>query len=179
MSSIYRYIVLMSLLYVIISGLNHILTGLMVPGNYYVEWMHDNMDYVTHLRVFLLNTSKFFLGLIGYGTHVSDYYLLRENGGGIHIVYSCIGIGLLIFWASFVLAFPIRQMNRLLYVIIGWLSIIFLNIIRISLLVIYTGRVKAIDHHSIFNLIVYILMLMGIIWIINREIPVNVENKKK
>ena len=57
------------------------------------------------LRASLLWGAKGLLALFNYKTYLPDkYHLLMKGGSGVHIVYSCIGYGVMSFWGAFIIA---------------------------------------------------------------------------
>ena len=96
---------------------------------------------------------------------------MRITGGsGIRLVYSCLGYGVMSFYSAFILAWPAKSFKKKwLPMFSGLLLIIFLNILRLALLpIIYTEYPEAknfpIDHHDIFNAVVYLVVLTVLYW---------------
>jgi exosortase/archaeosortase family protein len=139
--------------------------GLSVPAGYYSPFIAKHLNYIDWLRTSLLFTSKEFLLLLGYQTYLPDKYdLFMKNGTGIHMVYSCIGYGIMSFWAAFVLANKGSWIKKLKWLIAGWLAIWVINVLRISILVIAVNKnwqmPLGLDHHTWFNIAAYILIFI-------------------
>src|SRR5829696_2477878 len=79
--------------------------GLSTKENSYSPFVADHLDYVAPLRKSILYSSKFLLNLFGNSSFLKDdFSIYLQNGKGVRIVYSCVGYGVLSFWASFVIA---------------------------------------------------------------------------
>jgi exosortase/archaeosortase family protein len=137
--------------------------GLASPGGYYSPFIHNYLDYVSWLRFALLSVSKFVLALFGYSTFIDGAYTLRMKGGyGVHLVYSCLGFGVMSFWVAFIFANKVKWQKKVKWIMIGLLSIFFINVIRISLLLVAVNKnwpnVLNLDNHTLFNIAAYILI---------------------
>ena len=164
------YFVLKFLLYFILFyGLSYIVIALATTPGYYSSYVANHLDYVSGLRKVLLEAAYLILNGIGYVCSASNYTLQINGGAGVHINISCIGIGLISFWWAFILAFPRAIFQKVVFFVFGTIAILFLNVVRIAgLAIVYTkfGRFH-IDHHLIFNILAYLLVLAMIIWVIN------------
>src|ERR1035437_3397217 len=139
--------------------------GLSVPAGCYSPFIAKHLNYIDWLRTSLLYTSKELLSLIGYKTFLADKYdLIMKNGPGIRMVYSCIGYGVMSFWAAFVLANKGSWIKKIKWLIAGWLVIWVINVLRISILVIAVNKnwqmPLGLDHHTWFNIAAYILIFI-------------------
>jgi exosortase/archaeosortase family protein len=135
------------------------------PGGLYVGFIDKYLNYVAWLRKGLLLCSKGLLSIFGIHSTVEGKYLLRiERGDAVRLVYSCLGYGLMSFWAAFVIANSAKVMKSIYWVMIGCLLITFINICRISLLLVAVNRhwevPMRVDHHTLFNIFAYILILL-------------------
>ena len=139
--------------------------GLSVPQGYYSPFIAKHLNYIDWLRTSLLLTSKGLLSLLGYQTYIADKYdLIMKNGTGIRMVYSCIGYGVMSFWAAFVLANKGSWIKKLKWLLAGWLAIWIINVLRISILVIAINKRWEMplgwDHHTWFNIAAYLLIFI-------------------
>ena len=75
--------------------------GLSTPESYYSPFVANYLDYVSVLRSSYLYTSKALLALFNINTVFRDKYTLMADHGGIRMVYSCIGYGVMSFWGAF------------------------------------------------------------------------------
>lgn len=147
--------------------------GLAAPGGYYIGFVHDYFDYPALLRKSLLNSSQLFLSAIGYHSNVIDISHLKiENGPGIQLVYSCLGYGLMSFWAAFIFANSGTVKRKITWIITGCLMLWLINVLRISLLLIAFDKHWSIpfniDHHTLFNVVAY-TFIFGMIWFFERQ----------
>jgi len=139
--------------------------GISAPEGYYNPFIAHNLNYIDWLRTSLLLAAKKFLLLLGYKTYIADKYDLYMNStNGIRIVYSCIGYGVMSFWAAFVIANTSSWIRKLQWLIGGWLVLWIINVLRISLLLIAQHKKWEIplglDHHTWFNIAAYFLIFV-------------------
>lgn len=161
-----RFVLLFFTVFAALYMLNYSLTGLIQPGGFYSQWIAEHFDYITVFRGFLLRTTGSIIELLGYKIYLKENILYVNGGNNIRMVYSCIGINILCVWWALIIAFPIEKKTRFFYFIIGTICLITINITRLTLLSIstynYTLGKLAIDHHTIYNWIVYGLILIAI-----------------
>ncbi|MCB0696360.1 MAG: hypothetical protein KDC07_03285 [Chitinophagaceae bacterium] len=159
-----RYVLLFFISYGLLYITNYILTGLLQPGGYYSEWLANNLDYVTAFRTLLLTSTANVVELFDYYTCLRGNILFVEGGHNIRMVYSCIGINILCMWWAFVIAMPMKMKTKTVYLLAGTMCLIALNIIRLSMLTMspndYSYGELIIDHHTIYNWVVYGLILI-------------------
>jgi exosortase/archaeosortase family protein len=147
--------------------------GLASPGGYYSPFIHNYLNYVSWLRFALLYISKLFLSFFGYDTFIDGVYTLRmERGYGVHLVYSCIGFGVMSFWVAFIFANKVKWQKKIKWIMIGLLSIFFINVTRVSLLLVAVNKnwsnVLNIDNHMLFNIAAY-LLIFTMIYLFDRS----------
>ncbi len=140
--------------------------GLSVPGGYYSPFVANHLDYISFLRKILLIGSKDFCNMLGYETYTEGTYFLKSGGVGVRMVYECIGYVVMSFWAAFVISNSGNFIKKFLWIIGGWLIIYFVNVLRISFLLIslitHHKLPFNIDHHTLFNIVAYIIILIMI-----------------
>ena len=134
--------------------------GLAVPGGYYIDFIHQYFDYVSLLRKSLLYGAKIFLSAGGYHSSIEKVYNLKfENGSSVHMVYSCLGYGIISFWLAFLFANKGSVQKKTLWMVAGFLAIWLINVTRIALLVLAINKRWAmpfgINHHTWFNIAAY------------------------
>lgn len=141
--------------------------GVTAKGHLYWPFAEEHLNYIQIFRYFLLNSAAAVCNLFGYQATVIGEYRLRITGGsGIRLVYSCLGYGVMSFYAAFVLAWPTKSLKeKWMPLFGGLLLIVFLNILRLALLpIIYTENPAAkdfpIDHHDVFNGILYLVVMV-------------------
>jgi len=157
---IFRFIVLFLLFY----SFNLFYYGITSPGSHYSPFLDHYLNYIQGLRSLLLYVSTGLLNLLGFTAIRNDYELLVAGHSSIWIVYSCLGLGVISFFAAFVLAFPKPLKRKIIFLITGVFMIEFLNVIRFMLLALYWNKNenKIIDHHTIFNIIIYIIVAISL-----------------
>jgi exosortase/archaeosortase family protein len=139
---------------------NVLVFGLTSPGNHYVAFLDKHLNYIRLLRHLLLNATAHVLGWMGYTAITSDTELLVVGRGVIQLIYSCLGLGVMSFFAAFVIAFPKKIKPKLIFFICGILIFQGLNIMRFVVLALFWKATRGIilDHHTIFNIIIYVLI---------------------
>lgn len=154
-------------------GLNYILTGLLQPGGYYSPILDEYFDYIEAFKDLLLRSTSTVIGVLGYDSMLDGNVLLVYGGTSLRMFFSCMGLNLIFVWWSFVIAFPLGFRKSVMFIVIGTISLVLLNIIRLSALsvadddsVLYKG---IIDHHTLYNWIIYVIIGAVIVLIINRK----------
>ncbi len=157
---VFRFIVLFLLFY----AFNLFYYGITSPGGHYSPFLDHYLNYIQGLRSLLLYVSTGLLKLLGFTAIRNDYELLVAGHSSIWIVYSCLGLGVISFFAAFVLAFPKPLKRKIIFLVTGIFAIEFLNVIRFMLLALYWNKNenKIIDHHTIFNIIIYIIVAISL-----------------
>ena len=89
-----------------------------------------------------------------------------RNGVSVQLVYSCLGYGVLSFWTAFVVANNGEIRFKVKWILIGFVVIIFSNIVRICTLLI-ANQTKwfkpfSLDHHTTYNIISYIIDVLSL-----------------
>ncbi len=145
------------------------LVGLAVPGGNYSPFIDKYFDIASYLRTTLMHSSKQLLTLFGTETFRTDEYVLRAaSGKGIRLVYSCLGFGVMNFWIAYTIAMSGKLKFRLLWLAGGLLLIFIINVTRISLVLKAANSGWQFpfgwDHHTWFNIVSYIFILLLIFW---------------
>jgi len=176
---LYRFLLTFGGCFAFLYYLNLFLIGLMAPeGRFYSAFFEQHYDYITGLRHILIESASWILQQRGYTTFTTDYWLRVSGYGGVIIIYSCLGYGVMSFFTAFVVAWPKSLKSKLWFLPAGLLIIQLLNITRFMLLCLYwRGSVfrGMIDHHDLFNIILY-LILLCIIYFWVRKSGENVKN---
>jgi len=146
--------------------------GLTVPGGYYSGFVAHYLDYPAMLRSSLLKGTRLFVGVFGYQTYLRDaYHVTMVNGNGVHLVYACLGYGLLSFWIAFIWANNGSWRNKIIWIITGCFVIWLINVARISLVLVSSNEhwdlPISMEHHTLFNIIVYVF-IFGMIWLFHQ-----------
>jgi exosortase/archaeosortase family protein len=138
--------------------------GITNPGKHYSAFLENHLNYIQGLRWLLLKCSVFILHLMGFTAITNNYELLVAGHDIIQVVYSCLGLGVISFFSAFVIAYPKNRPSKIKFLLFGILGIEFLNVIRFVLLALFWDKQKAriIDHHTIFNVIIYIIIAVSL-----------------
>jgi exosortase/archaeosortase family protein len=147
--------------------------GVVAPGGYYSPFLHDYANYVDWLRSSILHGANTVCHLFDLNTNVKAPFLLRvENGPGVRMVYTCIGYGVMSFWAAFVIANDGSLKKKLLWLLGGLWGIWLINCFRVALLLITLEKQgdinKFAEHHTMFNTIAY-SFIFAIIYLFARK----------
>jgi len=173
-------------LYLGLSFGNELFIGLTAKGNLYSPFLDEHLNYVKAFRRFLLLMAGEFIGLFGHSTSVYDLGLKMDTGRGVRLVYSCLGLSILSFWWAMILAFPQSLKNKIIFFFGGTALIVLLNIMRIAAVaLVYNSWPKTeVDHHLLFNIVVYgILFLLLYRWFnlpqVRRQEAVDINEKEE
>lgn len=149
------------------------LCGLAVPGGSYSLFVNKYLDIAGWMRTALIGSSKGILFAWGTETVRVDEYILQSlSGKGIRLVYSCLGFGVMSFWAAYVIASSGNITKKLAWGVGGVLAIFVINALRISLVLQAAEMGKRFpfgwDHHTWFNIVAY-LFILGMIFLHHRS----------
>lgn len=168
-----RFVVLFLALFALFYYFNIFYIGITAPGNHYSEFLDQHLNYIRGFRIFLISVSAALMRLFGYEVFTSDTTLHALNAGGINVVYSCLGFGVMSFFVAFVIAWPERSIkSKLLFIPAGLILIQVLNIARFILITLFwrTSALRSVvDHHILFNSILYVVLLATIYFWISRH----------
>jgi len=145
-----------------------------LPGEHHNAFLAEHFDYIKGLRWLLLWGTANLLKLLGFGVVFNNYELLVAGHAAITVVYTCLGLGVLSFLMAFIIAYPKPLKSKMVAVIVGMVIVELLNIVRFMLLALY-GNHGIIDHHTIFNIIIYVIISAGLYFWIRNDIT---DNKK-
>lgn len=111
--------------------------------------------------------TKAFLYLLGYETFIPLSTQIRlAGGGGVNLVYSCIGYGVTSFWLAFVFANDGSFKRKLFWMTGGTLLLFFINTIRIGLTLLGNSQKWHFpfgwDNHTWFNIVAYLAIFVMI-----------------
>lgn len=147
--------------------------GLTVPGGHYSPFIAQYLDYPSLLRSSLLNGTRLLVAVFGFSAYLRDaYHVTIINGRGVHLVYSCLGYGLLSFWIAFIFANRGSFFKKVKWIFSGCMLIWLINVIRITLVLIAANKNWALpmtmEHHTIYNILVYSCIFL-LIWLFHRS----------
>ncbi|MBS1519457.1 MAG: hypothetical protein JST50_00560 [Bacteroidetes bacterium] len=140
-------------------------------GSHYVPFIDEHLNYIRLLRNILLDVSRSIINTIGFTCISNDYQLLVAGHGIIDVVYSCLGLGVMSFFAAFVIAYPKKLKPKLIFLLTGLISIQLLNVLRFVLLAILWDKKShlILDHHTIFNIIIYIIITITLYFWVKQD----------
>jgi len=163
---IIAFIIKLAAIFFILDNFFLLLISMQAPGgDFYTPFIANHLNFVHWFEQFLLNSGGLFASLFGYDYFITGKQMNLVQGTGVILGFSCIGFSIMSFYLAFVVAFPARLKKKIWYGIGGLAIIITLNIMRIGgLAVIYSKlnyqQVREVDHHAVFNAIVYIIIFI-------------------
>ena len=163
-----RFILVFLILFVVFYYFNIFFFGITSQGHHYYAFFDEHLNYIRLLRHILLRSSAQIIKWLGYTAITNDIELLVAGRGTIQLVYTCLGFGIMSFFTAFVIAYPKKLKPKLIFLITGILTIQILNIARFVLLALFWDKKtgKILDHHTIFNICIYIIIAISLyFWI--------------
>ena len=130
-------------------------------------FIKENLNYVDWLRTSILHTGAMLSNLFGVKSHAEGKFLLRADmsRSTLRMGYTCIGLGVMSFWAAFVIANRASLFNKIKWLLGGLVVIWIINCFRLAVLlyalVHHWAVSKYVDHHTMFNIIAY--MFLGLL----------------
>lgn len=158
--------------------------GLASPDNLYSPFVANHLNFIDPLRTSLLWGAKALLSLWGYPSYFRDSYTLGlTSGEAVRMVYSCIGYGVMSFWAAFVFANRGPFVKKAVWIAGGLIGLWAINVGRMALLLLASKNRWSIpfgwDHHTWFNIAAYVL-IFGMIYLYDRSLkntkPINISS---
>ena len=149
--------------------------GITAPGGLYVEFLDKHLNFIAWLRESILFGASQLCSLFGFPAYIDGSYHLRstETRQGVQMVYSCIGYGIMSFWAGFVLAHSSPWKKKLLWTLLGLIVIWIINCFRVAIILIATVKQwninRFMDHHDFFNVVAYIFIFILIILFLRKQ----------
>jgi exosortase/archaeosortase family protein len=148
--------------------------GITSPGKHYSPLLAEYLNYIAALRWLLLHCSATILKWFGFNAITNEYELLVAGHGYIQLVYSCLGLGVISFFTAFVLAYPKPRNQKIIFLLSGIVAIEFLNVLRFVLLVLFWTKKNdvIIDHHTIFNILIYIIISISLYFWVKNDVAI-------
>jgi exosortase/archaeosortase family protein len=132
------------------------------PGGFHIPFLETHLNYIQALREIYILVAAFILTSAGYTVVTSPFGLTVLGFAGFKLVYSCLAYGVISCFSAFALSIPKPFRYRYQFLILGIASIFILNICRLIIVAIYyrpNFSILGLDHHDIFNIVVYTLIL--------------------
>ena len=141
--------------------------SLAAPSGIYSSFVHNYFDYVSWLKISLMNGASIVANLFGYQTKFEANYLVRiVNARGVYIAYDCVGYGVMSFWAAFTIATEMKFSKKIIWLFSGLLILWGINVLRIGLFLVSINKgwkmPLGIDHHTWFNIVAYLFIFIMI-----------------
>lgn len=115
-----------------------------------------------------IDFSRFLLETFGYSVYTEGRVIGANNSSGLFVGDSCNAIVLIALFAGFIIAYPGRLMRKVVYILLGTLSIFLLNVLRITSLCAIDTFSRAwteFNHSYTFNFLVYgYIFLLWYLW---------------
>ena len=109
-----RFIITLFLLYIFFSQGNLFMNSVFsAGGQYYNAYLAAHFNYIQGLRTSILIPSVWLIKLFGFYAIYNDSDILVVAGPHLSINYSCLGLGVMSFFAAFVKAFPAKVKSKL------------------------------------------------------------------
>lgn len=163
-----RFALSFLLLFALLYKFNLFYNSLISQGKNYNIFLSKHFNYIQWLRDFLLRSSSAGLQLFGYQTKINSLSLLAVGYGKITLAYDCLGLGVMSFLIAFAVTYPAKIKSKLKLLIACIIGFQLLNILRFMLLALYWKgeEINKINHHTIFNLFIYMLLTIALyFWI--------------
>jgi exosortase family protein XrtF len=117
-----------------------------------------------------VQVSQWLLNKLGYSVFTGNDRLIGIDGtGGLWIGDNCNGISLFALFSIFIIAYPGKLVNKLIFIPFGILTIHALNILRVVVLAIidvYSRTWTEFNHTYTFTLVIYgYIFFLWIIWV--------------
>ena len=138
-------------------------------GRFYSPFLEHNLNYVSWLTSSILYVANAIDHFLGINSYVQNAYNIKTySGASVTVWLPCLGLGVMSFWVAFIIADVNSWKKKLYWVLAGIAAIWFINCLRIALLVLALEKNwyqnTYIDHHTIFNIAAYIIILF-MIWL--------------
>ena len=147
------------------------LIGASVKGGIYIPLL-EKYNIIHLIRDTFLHSAGLIISLFGYSYTITRDLLSIHGGSGVILGYSCYGFSITSMFLALILAYPRPIRTKWLTLVVGLLTIFILNVFRIAgLAIIYTKSsqpsLRNIDHHMVFNIIVYLVIFGIYYWYVN------------
>lgn len=159
-----KFFVTLIISYLIFNYFFQFWIGLCAPGGLYWEFADQNLNFIRSYRHLLLAGTGFIADVFGLHYLTNDISIRIIGHGGIKIVYSCLGYGIISVLISIAIAAPYQKLkNRIIFLICSVAIFTLLNMIRLFIVSYYAKQARAlqVDHHDVFNILCYIIIIIG------------------
>ena len=168
----YKYILKFVILFVPLYYFHIAFRGITDPKNLYSPFVDQHLNYIAWFEGSILKTSNIIVHFEGLKSYVIGNIIRIENGASVLFWPACAGLGIISFWIAFVVSHKLNWKIKLFWTLIGVFAIWFINTWRIAILLIALqnrwNATRYIDHHDMFNIVAYILII-GLIYLFNSK----------
>lgn len=175
-----RFIILFVVLYFLFNYFNELYIGITAKGGVYIPFLDEHLNYIKWWRTFCIESSATILRWLGHTVITNETQLKVIGKFGFTLVYSCLGYGIMSVFTAFCISFPNPFKHRWGFMIAGLVFIQLLNTIRFVLLSLYWNKrapLIKMDHHDLFNIIIYTLLIATCyLWIRHSSRSKNAQN---
>ena len=136
----------------------------------YDLWLHPRQKTDLFVVDLTIAISKFILEILGYAVFTGEERVIGIDGtGGLWIGDDCNGIALFALFAVFIIAYRGPVKIKLIYMLLGILSLELLNVLRVTGLAILDTHSRAwteFNHTYTFNVIIYgYIFFLWMLWV--------------
>ena len=159
------YFARFTVIFLVLYYFNLFFYAITVPkGIFFSSFLADHLNYIEWLKACILNGANLITHGFGFATHIEEQLTIKVyDKPGVDLNYACLGLANFSFWIAFVTAHPGSIQKKMYWSFVGILAISFINCWRIALLLISMEQnwrsVGYIDHHTMFNIASYILII--------------------
>jgi exosortase/archaeosortase family protein len=139
--------------------------GVVSPeGTYYSAFLDHHLNFIDSFRGSIMFVANLITHSVGTNSYIANHQLMKVGKNiEFEIWLPCLGFGIISFWISFIVNSSSTLMRKSMWCVFGILSIWFINCLRIALFIISVDKNwpqnKLIDHHDMFNLVAYLLIV--------------------
>jgi len=164
-SYVVKFLLRLLAFYLFFRLMNWLVIGLIVPGGYHSPFVEHYLNYVSWLKMSILQTASFVAQLFGVKSHFFDNSTLQiATGGKLFMAWACVGLELMSFWAAFAFADTTPWRKKIYWCLGGLFCIWFINCLRVALLLVAIKNkwpnFSTLSHHDTFNIAAYGLILL-------------------
>jgi len=156
-------------LYLILDYFNVLYIGITAKGGIYISFLDHHLNYIKWWRDFSIQSTAEILRWLGHTVYTNATQLKVIGKSGFTLVYSCLGYGIMSVFIAFCISFPSPFKHRYSFMFLGLIFIQAMNTGRFILLSLYWKKgyhFLGIDHHNLFNIVIYTsLLIICYLWI--------------
>ena len=166
-----RFLLVFLVLFLVFYYFNIFFFSITSHGEHYNAFFDEHLNYIRLLRHILLCTTQHIINLFGFTSINNNFQILVAGRGIIDVVYSCLGLGVMSFFAAFVIAYPKKTKSKLIFLFTGLVCIQALNVLRFVLLALLWDKKsdQILDHHTIFNIVIYTIITISLYFWVKHE----------